>query len=154
MLCKKCGKEIEEGTAFCPYCGQDQSKDVSLEVREPLISAEDKEKFKESVKDAGEKVSAAYKDSDKLFSNIGDKMCHIAKIMFWIGAVFSIIGGLTMILGGFGYIRYSFGAFIAALIGGVLAAAVGILVSWLGSLSMYAFGELVRRTQSIDEKLK
>ena len=29
MNCKKCGKKLEDGKTFCPYCGQDQ-EDVVL----------------------------------------------------------------------------------------------------------------------------
>ena len=31
MYCKKCGKEVEEGSAFCPYCGADL-RDQEAEV--------------------------------------------------------------------------------------------------------------------------
>lgn len=27
MFCKKCGKELEEGTLFCPFCGQKQTEE-------------------------------------------------------------------------------------------------------------------------------
>lgn len=27
MFCKKCGKELEEGTSFCPFCGQKQTEE-------------------------------------------------------------------------------------------------------------------------------
>lgn len=29
MFCKKCGKKLQDGTAFCPFCGQKQMEDVS-----------------------------------------------------------------------------------------------------------------------------
>ena len=28
MYCKKCGKELDDGTAFCPYCGQKQGEEI------------------------------------------------------------------------------------------------------------------------------
>lgn len=40
MFCKKCGKELEDGTAFCKFCGQNQAEDVAekAEKKEAQIS--------------------------------------------------------------------------------------------------------------------
>lgn len=40
MFCKKCGKELEDGTAFCQFCGQNQAEDVAekAEKKEAQIS--------------------------------------------------------------------------------------------------------------------
>lgn len=29
MFCKKCGKELEDGMTFCPYCGANQADDTA-----------------------------------------------------------------------------------------------------------------------------
>lgn len=40
MFCKKCGKELEDGTAFCKFCGKNQAEDVAekAEKKEAQIS--------------------------------------------------------------------------------------------------------------------
>ncbi len=39
MFCKKCGKELEEGTLFCPFCGQKQTEELkNAEKAEEQIS--------------------------------------------------------------------------------------------------------------------
>ena len=47
MYCKKCGKMVEDGSAFCPYCGADlreqqaEAKEVDEFVAEPVTENED-----------------------------------------------------------------------------------------------------------------
>ena len=47
MYCKKCGKMVEDGSAFCPYCGADlreqqvEAKEVDEFVAEPVAENED-----------------------------------------------------------------------------------------------------------------
>ena len=40
-----------------------------------------------------------------------------------------------------------------AMLAGILVIVLGVLGSWLGSLTMYGFGELVERAMNIDDKL-
>lgn len=35
MICRSCGREIEEDVRFCPNCGQDQSPDAPLRSQVP-----------------------------------------------------------------------------------------------------------------------
>ena len=144
MVCKKCGQEIADDARFCPSCGQDQTKDVKELFNE--------EKFKETVKGVSDKVSEAYVKSDKFFANVGDKLCKIAKIVFWIGAIASVIAGLIFAIKSFEWIRWSFGMFLGQFIVSILGAALGVLASWLSSLGLYAFGDLVRRVQAMEER--
>ena len=37
MICKKCGKEIEEGTKFCPHCGESQDSNANS-VQSSVVS--------------------------------------------------------------------------------------------------------------------
>lgn len=81
-----------------------------------------------------------------MFSNVGEKIKGLARVITWIGILASVIGGIVLIGGG---------KFIV----GLLTAAVGVLFSWLGSLGLYAFGQLVENSDqcvycltSIDRK--
>lgn len=39
MYCKKCGKQVEDGSSFCPYCGADL-KEQEVEVVEANVESE------------------------------------------------------------------------------------------------------------------
>ncbi len=40
MFCQKCGKQLEEGTKFCPYCGNSTQPTVSETIAEPMPEGE------------------------------------------------------------------------------------------------------------------
>ena len=86
-----------------------------------------------------------------MWSNIGHKIKTLAKVICWIGIVLSVIAGIAVIAGGsavrsYGY-TYNTGS---TTLTGILVIVLG---SWLGSLTMYGFGELVERVTNIDDKL-
>lgn len=74
-----------------------------------------------------------------MFNNIGQKIKTLAKVLCWIGIVFSVITGLA--------------SMALNPVAGILVAALGVLVSWIGSFLSYGFGELIDRIISIDETL-
>ena len=97
-------------------------------------------------------VQRAFENSGAMFDNIGDKICGLAKIVCWIGIGFSVLMGLGIMLGGCAAISDSgIGVAIATFFGGLFVAAIGSLVSWLSCLQLYAYGEITRRTQAIEE---
>ena len=71
-----------------------------------------------------------------MFSNIGGKLKMVAKIVCWVGIIGSIIGGIVMIASGNSSMIVSG---IAVIIGGAVA-------SWVGSLGMYALGEITENS--------
>ena len=77
---------------------------------------------------------------DGLFSNIGTKIKKVTKAFCLIGMAGSIIGGGICMIAG---IASGEGA---AVITGLVIAAVGALMSWLSSLAIYGFGELVENS--------
>lgn len=75
-----------------------------------------------------------------MFENVGKKLKTVAKVFCWIGiAIFGFIGILVIIRGIFTLSAATF--FI-----GVLYIILGFFISWIGSLSMYAFGQLVENS--------
>lgn len=81
-----------------------------------------------------------------MFSNVGGKIKGLAQVITWIGIVASVIGGIVLMS------KVSF-------IVGLLTAVVGSLFSWIGSLALYGFGQLVENSDqcvyyltSIDRK--
>lgn len=77
---------------------------------------------------------------DNMFSNIGTTIKRITKNFCLVGMGLSIVCGLIIaVLGMFGG---EMSLFIAGLIGGL----VGVVIFWLGSLTLYAYGELVENS--------
>ncbi len=76
-----------------------------------------------------------------MYSNIGGKIKVFAKVIACIGVVICIIYGFVMLVSMEGM----------ALIG-LLIMTVGSLLSWLSSLVLYGFGELVENSSIIANK--
>lgn len=88
-----------------------------------------------------------------MFDNVGKKIKGVAKIFCWIGIIGSFIFPLTVILR---LINDYYGSKEEKLISLAISIAVliiGPLLAWLGSLTLYGFGELIDKTDSIDSKL-
>ena len=82
-----------------------------------------------------------------MFNNIGGKIKTLAKVLCWIGIAASVIGGLytfseSQLINPVGIILY--------LIIDVLS---GSLISWLSSLVLYGFGELIEKATSMESKI-
>lgn len=80
-----------------------------------------------------------------MFDNVGGTLKGLAKIICWLGIILFVIFGLVQCAD-----EYADDEDMTA---GFLTSTVGSVVSWLSSLGLYAFGELVERVSSIDEKL-
>lgn len=88
-----------------------------------------------------------------MFKNPGGKVKSYAKVLFWIGAVISVLIGVFFIGSSFVQAAYSynngFGTVLFGIIGGVIIAAIGILLSWINVLVLYAFGTLVENSDTL-----
>ena len=71
-----------------------------------------------------------------MFENIGEKIKALAVISTIIGMLGSILGGFAV------WVEFKF-------IFGLLIAVFGCLFSWIGSFTLYGFGELIDNTQRI-----
>lgn len=84
------------------------------------------------------------------FNNPGGKLKSYAKVLFWIGAVISILIGLGVIISSFSTAYYyGAGGVISGIIEGVIIAAIGMLISWISVLSLYALGVLVENSDEL-----
>ena len=70
-----------------------------------------------------------------MFDNIGGKIKAVALVVTWLGIIVSVIVGFKMI---------SIGEELA--FQGFLVMILGSLFSWLGSLTLYGFGQLIENT--------
>lgn len=86
-----------------------------------------------------------------MFNNPGGKIKSYAKVIFWIGAVISIIVGVVIIAGSFIQASYygSVGSVFGGIVEGIIATAIGILISWISVLTLYAFGVLVENSDEL-----
>ena len=102
-----------------------------------------------------------------MYKNVGKQIKALAEILCWVhivvGSLASILVGCiysglindVFHLFGYGGILYSYNRVSTVYV--ILFTLLGILLSvffgWLSGLILYAFGELVDRSKSIDEKL-
>ena len=86
-----------------------------------------------------------------MFDNVGGKIKGFAKVVCWIGIIGSIIGGIGCFVASSGA-RYSMQTTL--ILSGFAVIIVGSLLSWLGSLFTYGFGELIEQTTAINAKLQ
>ena len=71
-----------------------------------------------------------------MFNNVGAKIKALAKIICWLGIIASVITAIVFI----GEEEYLIA--LCTILGGILG-------SWLGSIGLYAFGELVENVAEI-----
>lgn len=79
-----------------------------------------------------------------MFDNIGGKIKSLAKVVTWIGIVCSIIAGIAVLANADSSISWV----------GILIIPGGIVISWISSLTLYGFGELVANSSIIAEAYK
>lgn len=53
MVCKNCGKEIENGAKFCPYCGKEVTETTKTNDSQASNSAEDKNVYEHTANQSG-----------------------------------------------------------------------------------------------------
>ena len=79
-----------------------------------------------------------------MYNNIGAKIKLLAKIVAWVGIIWSGIAGIIAIAQGLD--MRNGGALIATGLGIIIG---GFLVSWISSWFLYGFGELIEKTTEI-----
>ena len=77
---------------------------------------------------------------NQLYENIGEKIKNLAKWIFVIEAISAVIGGLLVL-------------FEEEFLAGIILIIVGPVVAWVSTWLLYAFGELVEKTCSMNDKL-
>ena len=76
-----------------------------------------------------------------MFNNIGGKIKAVAACFTWIGFIASILGGAYIILE-------------SELLLGLLVMLIGCFASWLSSLTLYGFGQLIENTDKLVARQK
>ena len=74
-----------------------------------------------------------------MYKNIGRKIKKLAKICCWLGITYSLIAGAIL---------------LGCTLWFVLFVIVGALLSWVGSLALYGFGQLIENTDILVEQGK
>ena len=82
------------------------------------------------------------------FENIGRKIKNFTKWYCWVSIIISWVAAVICFFAGLSDDDVIFLTFI-----GIVGAIVFPLIIWVSSWAMYAFGELVERTASIDRKM-
>lgn len=88
-----------------------------------------------------------------MFNNVGSKLKSMAKIVFYIEAVFVVIMSLVTIFAGMKAASDAGqgGIGLLSFLMGVLGAAVGLFLAWLSVVKLYAYGVI---TQSCEEMVR
>ncbi len=84
-----------------------------------------------------------------MFSNIGGKIKGFAKFLCWFGIILSVVRGIQDIFSAADYDPFS----AASVISGLIAMCIGAVCSWLASLVLYGFGQLVENSDDIKRRL-
>ena len=80
-----------------------------------------------------------------MFYNAGKKLRSIAKVLFWVIVIAVAIETIVRLVNGD---LYGFGGFLIAHV----IIAVGVLVAWLSTITLYAFGEMCENVISIEDE--
>ena len=86
-----------------------------------------------------------------MFNNVGGKLKDYAEVICWLGIILSIIGMIVL---------FSIAMQIPAnqgrgtlIFGGIVVGIAGYFISWISSLGIYAFGQMVENTDEICSRL-
>lgn len=76
-----------------------------------------------------------------MYNNIGGKIKNLAELIAIFGIIGFVIAGLVVMAN-------------AGFLAGLLMAGLGALGSWIGSFTLYGFGELIENTKIIAENFR
>lgn len=82
-----------------------------------------------------------------MFDDIGKKIKGLSNVLFWVGTVASTILGIAVM--GFLSSRLRGSEQGIAIFVGILLIAVAIFISWISSILLYGYGELIDSNQRI-----
>ena len=82
-------------------------------------------------------------EEGKMFADIGGKIRSVARMLCWIGIAFSLLVGLILM---------AQDSDLAPM--GILTAGLGALFSWISSLFLYGFGELIVKATQIEKNTR
>ena len=85
-----------------------------------------------------------------MFDDIGGKIQGLAKVICWIGIIASVITGIAMITSATNRYYTNQGLLWT----GIAVMILGSLLSWVGSFTLYGFGELVENSSVIRYELQ
>lgn len=152
--CKVCGKELtskdQSAYRFLSVPGEQP-------VQDAICSACKAGKICKDSKDDSDarRFASSYSQnssnslSSGTFANVGSKIKGIAKAAYILGVLASCFLGLYIIIGQ----SSDLGAPISVLIG-IITISFGWLASWIWSLLIYGFGELIDKTSQIADKTR
>lgn len=88
-----------------------------------------------------------------MFDNVGYKIQRVAKVICWVGIVYFGLGGFAYVFDGVSHDNTE------DVILGFVFMICGPLISWIGSLLLYGFGQLIENTGDLveviyDEKIE
>ena len=84
-----------------------------------------------------------------MFDNIGKKLMDVAKILCWLGIIASLILGIALIaIGTADTSRYNDQA-TSSVITGIIIIVVGCITSWISSIALYGFGQLIEDNKAM-----
>ena len=134
MRCIKCGNEIPDGTKFCLYCGSSQETPGVEQVTQAVNSA---------VNNATAGITNAYRNTDKIYTNVGEKLRQTAKIVLWVYIGYQAVLALIFLI-------QSFDSTYTAwyVITNLLSYVFGAFRGWILSVVLYAAGDLIDTVHS------
>jgi len=84
-----------------------------------------------------------------VFTNISGKLKLLAKVICWLGIIFSVISGSIFLFSGnaISSVTVSGTSFaVSPVVAGLIIIVMGCLTSWISSLFIYGFGQLIENT--------
>ena len=86
-----------------------------------------------------------------MFNNPGKKLKSLAKFIFWLSIILYTLAAVGAYLNEVEI--NSPGSTIGLIIVAVLGVLIGLLIGWLSSILVYAFGELIEDVHSMRKKI-
>ena len=83
-----------------------------------------------------------------MFDHIGGKIKNVAKAVCWSGIVLSIVFGLILL------IALSTDSLAIGIAVAIPVTVLGAFLSWIGSFTLYGYGELIELTAKIERNTK
>lgn len=82
-----------------------------------------------------------------MYSNVGKKIQTLAKVIAWIGIIFSLLLGGLELYGGINTYDYNM------IINAIVIMIFGPLLSWISAITLYGFGNLVESNSQMKDEI-